>query len=205
MSSILTNLRSAVITGFVFAVILIFFLAQGSFDQTAFNMWLLRWMHVLSGIMWVGILYYFNFVQIPNMPNIPDDQKPAISKVIAPAALWWFRWGAVVTWLTGAAYLGHHGQFIDAFTFAGGYSSVIGAGAWLGTIMLFNVWVLIWPNQQKVLGMVEATADEIAQAKKTALLASRTNTVLSIPMLLFMGGAHHPGLVSLASLSIYIA
>ena len=108
-------------------------------------------------------------------------------------ALLWFRWGAVVTWVTGAAYLGHHGQFVAAFTFAGGYSSVIGAGAWLGTIMLFNVWVLIWPNQKKVLGIVEASADEIAKAKFTAAMASRTNVVLSVPMLLCMVGAGHGG------------
>ena len=166
----------------------------------------IRWLHYLSGVTWIGLLYYFNFVQVPAMAKATADKEPgpaAIGKYVAPLALLWFRWGAVVTWLTGAAYLGHHGQFIDAFTFAGGYSSVIGAGAWLGTIMLFNVWVLIWPNQQKVLGMVQASAEEIAQAKKTALLASRTNTVLSIPMLLFMGGAHHPGLVSLAALLTY--
>ena len=131
MSSILTNLRSAVITGFIFAIILIFFLAQGSFDQTAFNMWLLRWMHVLSGLMWVGILYYFNFVQIPNIPNIPDDQKPAISKVIAPAALWWFRWGAVATVVTGFILAHLNGYLHDAMTFSNGHWP-IGIGMWLG-------------------------------------------------------------------------
>ena len=185
MSSILTNLRSAVITGFVFAIILIFFLAQGSFDQTAFNMWLLRWMHVLSGIMWVGILYYFNFVQIPNMPNIPDDQKPAISKVIAPAALFWFRWGALVTVITGLILAYLNGYLHQAMTFSEGFWP-IGVGMWLGIIMLINVWGVIWPNQKRALGIIEVDADTKAKAAKKAMLFSRTNTLLSIPMLVGM-------------------
>ena len=164
MSSILTNLRSAIITGFVFAIILIFFLAQGSFDQTAFNMWLLRWLHVLSGVMWVGILYYFNFVQIPNMPNIPDDQKPAISKVIAPAVLFWFRWGAMATIITGLILAWMNGYLVDAIQLglSDGVAkhTAIGIGMWLGAIMWFNVWFVIWPNQKKALGIVEADADK---------------------------------------------
>ena len=185
MSSILTNLRSAVITGFVFAIILIFFLAQGSFDQTAFNMWLLRWMHVLSGVMWVGILYYFNFVQIPNMPNIPDDQKPAISKVIAPAALWWFRWGAVATVVTGFILAHLNGYLHDAMTFSNGHWP-IGVGMWLAIIMFLNVWLVIWPNQKKALGIVEVDAETKVNAARKAILFSRKNTILSIPMLVAM-------------------
>ena len=195
MSSILTNLRSAVITGFVFAIILIFFLAQGSFDQTAFNMWLLRWLHVLSGVMWVGILYYFNFVQIPNMPKIPDEQKPAIGKVIAPAALFWFRWGAMATIITGLLVAHLNGYLIQAITIGliDGVAkhTAIGIGMWLGTIMFINVWFVIWPNQKRALGIVEADADTKAASARTAMLFSRTNTLLSIPMLFAMASAQN--------------
>jgi uncharacterized membrane protein len=157
-----------------------------------------RWIHFLSGITWIGLLYYFNFVQAPAMgAALADKDGPgpaAIGKYIAPRALLWFRWSALVTWLSGAAYLG--GDIGKAFALGlteGGtlYHTTIGVGAWLGTIMLFNVWGLIWPNQKKILGMVEATADEIGRAKRIALLASRTNTLLSIPLLMFMGGASH--------------
>jgi len=157
-----------------------------------------RWIHFLSGITWIGLLYYFNFIQVPAMATaLADKDGPgpaAIGKYIAPRALLWFRWAAVVTWLSGAAYLG--GDLWKALALGmtdGGtvYHTTIGMGAWLGTIMLFNVWVLIWPNQKKILGMVEATADEIARAKRVALLASRTNTLLSIPLLMFMGSASH--------------
>ena len=190
MSSLLTNLRSAVITGFVLAFILIFFLAQGSFDQTAFNMWLLRWFHVVAAIMWVGILYYFNFVQIPNMAKIPDEQKPAISKVIAPAALWWFRWGAVATVLSGLILAHLNGYLHDAMTFSDGQWP-IGIGMWLGIIMFVNVWAVIWPNQKKALGIVDASAEEKPIAAKKAMLTSRVNTLLSIPMLLTMVAAQN--------------
>ena len=185
MSSILTNLRSTVITGFILAFILIFFLAQGSFDQTAFNMWLLRWLHVLSGIMWIGILYYFNFIQIPNMGNIPDDQKPAISKVIAPAALWWFRWGSVATVVTGLILAHLNGYLHDAMTFSNGQWP-IGIGMWLAIIMFLNVWGVIWPNQKRALGIIEVDAETKANAARKAMLFSRTNTMLSIPMLVAM-------------------
>jgi len=151
-----------------------------------------RWAHFLSGITWVGILYYFNFVQVPAMAAaLADKDGPgpaAIGKYVAPRALLWFRWAAVVTWITGAGLLGPN--LTSAFTLQTGFV-FIGMGAWLGTIMLFNVWVLIWPNQKKILGMVEATADEIAKAKRVALLASRSNTVLSIPMLFFMASQSH--------------
>ena len=159
-----------------------------------------RWIHFLSGITWIGLLYYFNFVQVPAMgAALADKDGPgpaAIGKYVAPRALLWFRWAAVVTWLSGAAYLG--GDIGKAFALgltAGGtlYHTTIGMGAWLGTIMLFNVWVLIWPNQKKILGLDGKThdANTIAGAKKIALLASRTNTALSVPMLLCMVGYSH--------------
>ena len=185
MTSILSNLRNTVIAGFILAIIFIFFLAQGSFDQTAFNMWLLRWFHVLSATMWVGILYYFNFIQIPNMAKIPDNQKPAISKVIAPAALFWFRWGAVATVVTGLILAHLNGYLHDAMTLGGGQWP-IGVGMWLGIIMFLNVWGIIWPNQKRALGIIEVAADVKAASARTAMLFSRTNTVLSIPMLVAM-------------------
>jgi len=153
------------------------------------------WFHAMAGVVWIGLLYYFNFVQVPAVAAATADKDgpgpAAISKYVAPRALLWFRWGAVVTWLTGAAALELIGVgFVNAFTLQNG-GAVIGMGAWLGTIMLFNVWVLIWPNQKKLLGMVEATDEEKAKAKKVAFLASRTNTLLSIPMLLFMTGHAH--------------
>lgn len=148
---------------------------------------LVRWLHLMSGVMWIGLLYYFNFVQVAAMKNAAADGTAAgISKHVAPRALLFFRWAAVVTWLAGAALLGAH--FGDAFTLKHGYAG-IGLGAWLGTIMLFNVWVLIWPNQKKILGMVTATDDQKAKARRVAFLASRTNTMLSIPMLFLMGAS----------------
>ena len=151
-----------------------------------------RLAHFLFGITWIGLLYYFNFVQVPALgAAMADKDGPgpaAIGKYVAPRALVWFRWSAVGTWIMGAGLLGPN--FVTAFTLQPGFVN-IGMGAWLGTIMLFNVWVLIWPNQKKVLGMVEATAEEIASAKRTALLASRTNTMLSIPMLYFMAAQSH--------------
>ena len=160
------------------------------------------WLHVLAGITWIGLLYYFNFVQVPALADAASDEGgpggAGITKYVAPRALWWFRWGALVTWLTGAAALWRLGLFTDAFTLGmleGGSTAgmLIGVGAWLGTIMLFNVWVLIWPNQKKVLGLVEASADEVAKAKRVAFLASRTNTLLSVPMLMSMVGYGHGG------------
>ena len=155
-----------------------------------------RWIHFLAGVTWIGLLYYFNFVQVPAMAAAAADKDgpgpAAISKYVAPRALLWFRWAAVVTWLSGAAYLvsAPNLGFLDAAMLKGA-SQTIGVGAWLGTIMLFNVWVLIWPNQKKVLGMVEASDEEKAKARRVAILASRSNTALSIPMLLFMGMGSH--------------
>jgi uncharacterized membrane protein len=152
-----------------------------------------RWLHVMAGITWIGLLYYFNFVQVPSMAKAKAASIAAdiVPKVIAPRALLWFRWAALVTWLSGAYYLERSGIGIgNAFLLKGG-AAVIGMGAWLGTIMLFNVWVLIWPNQQKVLGLKPAADDEKLKAGRIALLASRTNTMLSIPMAFFMVAGPH--------------
>lgn len=160
-----------------------------------------RWLHFLAGVTWIGLLYYFNFVQTPATAEAVKDQggpgPAAIGKYITPRALLWFRWSALVTWLSGAYYLMVAPQYSlhGAFTLGIGAHNValttIGMGAWLGTIMLFNVWVLIWPNQKKVLGLVAATEEEKTKAKRVAFLASRSNTLLSVPMLLFMGSASH--------------
>lgn len=150
---------------------------------------LARWLHFLAGIMWIGLLYYFNFVQVAALKNAAADNTAAgITKHVAPRALLFFRWAAVVTWLAGAALLGN--AFVPAFTLQPSHA-IIGVGAWLGTIMLLNVWGLIWPNQKKILGMKPASDAEKATARRVAFLASRTNTMLSIPMLFFMAAAGH--------------
>jgi len=159
------------------------------------------WLHVIVGITWIGLLYYFNLIQTQALAEAAGDEGgpggAGITKYVAPRALLYFRWAALLTWITGAAYLLEKGEFVNAFTLGATsptgdvYGLTIGIGAWLGTIMLFNVWILIWPNQKKILGMVDATAEQIAGAKSTALMASRTNTMLSIPMLMSMVGAHH--------------
>ena len=198
MPMILTSLRNTVIAGFVLAFILeLMYLNSGGMMDTAFYAFLFRWLHVLAGIMWIGLLYYFNFVQIPNMPNIPDEQKPAIGKVIAPAALWWFRWAALATVLTGLIVGYLNGYIHDAMSlgamndFAVPKNIAIGIGMWLGIVMAFNVWFVIWPNQKKALGIVEADADTKAASARTAMLFSRTNTLLSIPMLFSMVSAQN--------------
>jgi len=187
----LNSILGTIISGFVLSIIIV--LGLGT---TGLNGWeLLVWAHVLVGIVWIGLLYYFNFVQVPAVGQALGDEggpgPAAINKYVAPRALLWFRWSALLTWLTGAATLEIMGIGIGkAFMLAEG-AAVIGIGAWLGTIMLFNVWVLIWPNQKKILGIVDATADQIPGAKKVALMASRTNTLLSIPMLMCMTGHMH--------------
>ena len=198
MSNILQSLNKTIIAGTILAIILFIFmyLINGGWHlDTYFWSAVFRYLHVLSGIMWIGLLYYFNFVQIPNMPKIPDEQKPAIGKVIAPAALFWFRWAALSTIITGliVAYLNgylHHAMLLGLF--GGNAKSItIGVGMWLGIIMAYNVWMVIWPNQKKALGIIEASADEKAKSARTAMLFSRTNTLLSIPMLLSMVSAQN--------------
>ena len=188
----LNSVNGTIIAGVVIAVVVALATAGIMLNELS----LIVWLHVLSGITWIGLLYYFNFVQVPALADAAADEGgpggAGISKYVAPRALWWFRWGAVATWLTGAAYLLRIGLLDDAFMLRGA-GLTIGIGAWLGTIMLFNVWVLIWPNQKKVLGLVEATADEIGRARRIAFLASRTNTMLSIPMLMSMVGFGHGG------------
>lgn len=192
MAVILTSLRNTVLAGFALAVLLVVYyaLSGGMFDHT-YGAFLLRYIHVLSGIMWIGLLYYFNFVQIPNMPNIPDDQKPAIGKVIAPAALWWFRWGAMFTIISGLLLAWSNAYLVEALTLQ---NTIIGIGMWLGIIMWFNVWFVIWPNQKRALGIVEADAETKAASARRAMLFSRTNTMLSIPMLFCMVAVQNLGI-----------
>ena len=149
---------------------------------------LVRWLHIMAGVMWIGLLYYFNFVQVAALKAAQgDNTAPGITRHVAPRALLFFRWAALVTWLAGAALLGNH--FLDAFLFQQKIYVPIGVGAWLGTIMLFNVWVLIWPNQKKILGLTPASDDEKAKARRIAFLASRVNTMLSLPLLFFMSAS----------------
>jgi uncharacterized membrane protein len=184
----LTSIKGSIATGAVLAVIIALAITGGWNELS-----LARWIHILSGITWIGLLYYFNVVQTPALA----EAGAGVSKYVAPRALLWFRWGAVATWLTGVWYLARSSNLVAAFTFGAGSDAVtipqitIGIGAWMGTIMLFNVWVLIWPNQKKILDMVPATDDEKAKARKTALYASRINFILSIPMVMCMAGATH--------------
>ena len=198
MSAILTSLRNTVVAGFVLAAALfMLYLGWGWDVDQVFWSFVFRWLHVISGVMWIGLLWYFNFVQIPNMPNIPDEQKPAISKVIAPSALWWFRWAAMATIATGIVLATLNGYLLEAYTLGameGFYVHkhiMIGIGMWLGTIMWFNVWFVIWPNQKIALGMVSAEADVKAASARRAMLFSRTNTLLSVPMLFAMISAQN--------------
>ncbi len=199
MAKILTDLNYTIIAGVVLAVLLAILLlvwqGAGLALDKAWWSFLFRWLHVLSGVMWIGILWYFNFVQTPSMPKIEADQRPAITKVIAPAALFWFRWGAMSTIVTGLIVAMLNGYIGDAILI--GISSgvakhtAIGIGMWLGTIMWFNVWFIIWPKQQIALGMVEADDAAKAAAGRTAMLFSRTNTMLSIPMMYAMVSAQN--------------
>jgi len=201
----LKSVPGTIIAGFVLAIVIL--LLTGDNPMTAVGAAkgnsIIIWLHVFAGIIWIGLLYYFNFVQVPALGDaMADDGGPGgagITKYVAPRALFWFRWGALATWLTGAAFLMHSakGSLTGAFMLGMGgenvhaYNMTIGIGAWLGTIMLFNVWVLIWPNQKKILGIVEASADEIAKAKNIAFIASRSNTLMSIPLIMSMVGAGH--------------
>ncbi|WP_297731658.1 urate hydroxylase PuuD [uncultured Maricaulis sp.] len=197
MAGILSNLRTTVIVSFVLtAIYLGAYVMSGAIAlDGAFWQAFARWTHVVAGIMWIGLLWYFNFVQIPNMPNIPDEQKPAIGKVIAPAALFWFRWGAAFTVLTGLTVAGLRGYSMEVLSLglvSDVYTpqySFVGIGMWLAIIMAINVWFVIWPNQKIALGMVEADAEAKPKAARTAMLFSRTNTLLSFPMLIAMAMA----------------
>ena len=190
----LKSIPGTIISGFVLAIILIFVLGRNPGGINPWEFWV--WIHVLVGITWIGLLYYFNFVQVPGMAGAKADGTAAgISKHIAPRALLWFRWAALATWLTGVLTIEAMKSktgfgVLDVFTLKES-ARIIGMGAWLGTIMLFNVWVLIWPNQKKVLGIVQATDEQKAKAGFIALMASRTNTLLSVPMLLGMTGFMH--------------
>ena len=193
MGNLLSSLSKTIHASLALAILLflgLFYQNDGfSFDRI-FWAWVARYTHVLFGIMWIGLLWYFNFVQIPNMAKIPDEQKPAIGKVIAPAALFYFRWAAAFTILSGLILGGLNGYLHDAMTLSIGSGipkhTAIGIGMWLGVIMAFNVWFVIWPNQKRALGMVECDPELKAKSARTAMLFSRTNTLLSLPMLLSM-------------------
>jgi len=191
----LNTIKGTIIAGVLVAVVIGLITADRAFNELS----LIIWIHVIAGVAWIGLLYYFNFVQVPALADAAADKGgpggAGISKYVAPRALLWFRWAAVVTWVTGVAYLQRIGLLDDALMLVLGAAAdkaiLIGIGAWLGTIMLFNVWVLIWPNQKKVLGLVEATAEQITKARRVAFLASRTNAILSLPMLMSMVGTPH--------------
>ena len=198
MGAILQSLQRTVIAGFLLLVVILLLTSavSGTFIPVGERMWWLffvRWLHVLAGVMWIGLLWYFNFVQMPSMPKIPDDQKPAVSKVIAPTALFWFRHAALWTVITGATLASLNGYIVHALMLQRPFLA-IGIGMWLALVMAFNVWFIIWPNQQKALGMVSVEPDQKAKAARTAMLASRFNTMLSIPMLFCMVAQQNGGL-----------
>ena len=197
MAAILQSLGRTVIAGIVVLIVIIILAGVGTgrmiSPDMAWSTFFMRWLHVLSGVMWIGLLWYFNFVQMPSMPKIPDEQKPAVSKVIAPTALFWFRWSALATVVTGAIVAGMNGYLGSALMLTKGVHA-IGIGMWLGLVMAFNVWFIIWPNQKKALGMVQVTPAEKAAAAKTAGMTSRINTMLSIPMLFCMVAQQNAGL-----------
>ena len=198
MGNLLSSLSKTIHASLALAVILflaLFYQNDGfRFDRTFWS-WVARYTHVIVGIMWIGLLWYFNFVQIPNMAKIPDEQKPAIGKVIAPAALFYFRWAAAFTILSGFILAGLNGYLHDAMTLSISSGvpkhTAIGVGMWLGVIMAFNVWFVIWPNQKRALGMVDCDPELKAKSARTAMLFSRTNTLLSLPMLLSMVAAQN--------------
>ncbi len=198
MVKILQSLSKTIHLSIAISIVLFIglFFSNGGFDfDRSFWSWIFRYIHVVVGIMWIGLLWYFNFVQIPNMAKIPDEQKPAIGKVIAPSALFWFRWAALLTVISGLILATINGYVHSAMTLGigsgGGKNTAIGIGMWLGIIMAINVWFVIWPNQKRALGIVECDAEKKAQSAKTAMLVSITNTLLSLPMLLSMVAAQN--------------
>jgi len=198
MGKLLSSLPKTIHASLTLAIILFIglFYNNGGFDiDTIFWSWLTRLVHVTVATMWIGLLWYFNFVQIPNMAKIPDEQKPAIGKVIAPAALFYFRWAALLTVISGLILAYLNGYAHEAMTLGigsgGGKNTAIGIGMWLGLYMAFNVWFIIWPNQKRALGIVECEPDVKAKSARTAMLFSRTNTLLSLPMLLTMVAAQN--------------
>ena len=195
MGAIFQSLGRTVIAGIVLVVIMLGIAGTfGRMGEHGYWLFFMRWLHVLSGVLWIGLLWYFNFVQIPSMPKIPDEQKPAISKVIAPEALFWFRWAALATVVTGLLLATMHPDYVlSALSLAPGRQA-IGIGMWLGLIMAFNVWFIIWPNQKKALGIVTVEAAEKAKAARMAMLTSRFNTMLSLPMLYCMVAQQNAGL-----------
>jgi uncharacterized membrane protein len=197
MAAFFSSLHKTLIAGLVLLIVIAIIVGvlSGQFIKPdhAWFTFIMRWLHVLSGVMWIGLLWYFNFVQTPSMPKIPDEQKPAVSKVIAPAALFWFRWAALATVVTGLLLAWMNGYLVQALTFQKG-AHVIGIGMWLALIMAFNVWFIIWPNQQKALGLVDVPADQKPAAARLAGMTSRINTMLSIPMLYCMVAQQNAGL-----------
>ena len=198
MVKILQSLSKTIHLSIAISIVLFIglFFSNGGFDfDRSFWSWIFRYIHVVVGIMWIGLLWYFNFVQIPNMAKIPDEQKPAIGKVIAPSDLFWFRWAALLTVISGLILATINGYVHSAMTLGigsgGGKNTAIGIGMWLGIVMAINVWFVIWPNQKRALGIVECDAEKKAQSAKTAMLVSRTNTLLSLPMLLSMVAAQN--------------
>ena len=197
MGAIFQSLGRTVTAGIVLLIVII--LLVGSITGTwinvdhAWSAFFMRWLHVLSGVMWIGLLWYFNFVQIPSMPKIPDEQKPAISKVIAPAALFWFRWAALATVVTGLLLAFMNGYIAQALALQRPFTA-IGIGMWLALVMAYNVWFIIWPNQQRALGLVPAEPDVKAKSQRMAMLTSRFNTFFSIPMLFCMVAQQNGGL-----------
>jgi uncharacterized membrane protein len=191
----LSTVRGAITTGVILALIITFLIPPTAFAELGLAVWI----HILAGVMWIGLLWYFNVVQTPGLAAAAADKGgpggAGVSKYIAPRALFWFRWAAVVTWLSGVWYLARANNLGNAITLGhlgqDYYGLVIGIGGWLGTIMFFNVWVFIWPNQKKILGIVPASDEEKAQARKIAAKASRINFILSLPMLMCMGGQSH--------------
>ena len=193
MGAIFQSLGRTVTAGVVLVLILLGIAGTyGKMGEHYYWIFFMRWLHIGSGVMWIGLLWYFNFVQTPSMPQIPDEQKPAVSKVIAPRALFWFRWAALATVITGLLLAAMNSYIVQALTLTPG-ARAIGIGMWLGLVMAFNVWFIIWPNQKKALGIVTVDATAKAAAAKMAGMTSRVNTMLSIPMLYCMAAQSHGG------------